>query len=368
MIHRNGSVALLVVRVVLLLLGFWSSGASAQAEGWQERSAWTVDENAFGYGLGESEGFDEFSGPLSDHGSTTARTRVEHLDVLEEHQDGESIVWSLRTFYDAVARPGGVGFQADALAKIALSSKSVEPVQFGAYGRISAATRSYRGLQIAYTGSGPAPRVVETSINLVFEGSLSHNYGLPPSEPFTEFEPLQFYDLQLSIVAMVGPSVDSEVYNEYGINITPPQRVSGQWAAVNRYPFRHEQATGALSGFPGMSQPGGFIVPISTSAGFLPVGADLDTAISISFHIVGVFAEDGDPARVLSLNAMNSLSFATEGPVFNLPEGFTVHAPDLGIIDNRYTVVPELRYADVMAIVCTCLALFRFSGNRRFGV
>ena len=44
-----------------------------------------------------------------------------------------------------------------------------------------------------------------------------------------------------------------------------------------------------------------------------------------------------DTETVASVNALNSLGFASTGPAFILPDGLTVNAPEIGIIDNQWT-------------------------------
>jgi hypothetical protein len=44
-------------------------------------------------------------------------------------------------------------------------------------------------------------------------------------------------------------------------------------------------------------------------------------------------------------NASNTLSFNTNGPAFAVPFGFTVHAPELSIFDNRW-IDPRLLIVD----------------------
>lgn len=54
----------------------------------------------------------------------------------------------------------------------------------------------------------------------------------------------------------------------------------------------------------------------------------------------------------------HTLSFPTNGPVFNLPDGYTIDSPDLGIVDNRFgseggSSVPE---PSTMALTASALA------------
>lgn len=59
---------------------------------------------------------------------------------------------------------------------------------------------------------------------------------------------------------------------------------------------------------------------------------------SVSMYINGRSSVSGygDSTTTASVNALNSLSFATSGPVFNLPEGFTINSVEANIVNNRW--------------------------------
>lgn len=69
----------------------------------------------------------------------------------------------------------------------------------------------------------------------------------------------------------------------------------------------------------------------------LPVGVPLAGAMSLSSS-TEVSAQGRAQAQV---DFLNTMSFALTGPVFDLPAGFTVNSPSLGIVDNRWIFAPQ---------------------------
>ncbi len=66
--------------------------------------------------------------------------------------------------------------------------------------------------------------------------------------------------------------------------------------------------------------------------------ADWQQAFQVNFRFggngnIGGFA---DTNAFADFDGFNSLSFATDGPAFILPDGFTVNAPELNIFDNQW--------------------------------
>lgn len=78
----------------------------------------------------------------------------------------------------------------------------------------------------------------------------------------------------------------------------------------------------------------------TTFGGALLPTIQLDSrgTFSVTFRLQGSATSSGFGTRLASatFNSFNSLGFSTDGPAFILPEGYTVNAPELGIIDNRW--------------------------------
>lgn len=61
----------------------------------------------------------------------------------------------------------------------------------------------------------------------------------------------------------------------------------------------------------------------------------------------------------------HTLGLPTGSPVFDLPSGFSVDSSELGILDDRFVVVPEPRdFAFVAGICCAGLVLWRRRGDK----
>ena len=78
---------------------------------------------------------------------------------------------------------------------------------------------------------------------------------------------------------------------------------------------------------------------IFTQPPTLSVMVDVNGLFGVTFRLSGVSAAlgYGDTSVNSNFLAFNSLGFSSTGPAFVLPEGFTVHAPEVGIVDNMWT-------------------------------
>ena len=76
--------------------------------------------------------------------------------------------------------------------------------------------------------------------------------------------------------------------------------------------------------------------------------ADWQQSFNVNFRFGGSGNIGGfdNTNAFADFDGFNSLSFATDGPAFILPEGFTVNAPELNIFDNRW-VDPRIDTAPV---------------------
>lgn len=68
------------------------------------------------------------------------------------------------------------------------------------------------------------------------------------------------------------------------------------------------------------------------------ISANVSQPIRVTFRLNGdaQTAGHGDAFANANYSADNSLGFSPTGPAFFLPEGFTVNAPEVGIIDNQW--------------------------------
>jgi hypothetical protein len=86
-----------------------------------------------------------------------------------------------------------------------------------------------------------------------------------------------------------------------------------------------------------------------------PLELYLETVASVS-------SLAGDAFNLSSqLSFLNTLKFATSGPVFNLPDGYTVTSSTAGISNN---VVPEASSLAFTALAVVLFALVRSFGRR----
>ncbi len=71
----------------------------------------------------------------------------------------------------------------------------------------------------------------------------------------------------------------------------------------------------------------------------LSVMVDVDGLFGVTFRLSGDSSAlgYGDTSVNSSFLAFNSLGFSSTGPAFILPDGFTINAPEIGIVDNMWT-------------------------------
>lgn len=111
-----------------------------------------------------------------------------------------------------------------------------------------------------------------------------------------------------------------------------------------------------------------------SSLGFtVPVGQVFSVRIQAFANGNTVLSIAGTPADehdTVSANAQgfsnfgSTIRFAHAGPVFDLPEGYTVNSPSAGIVDNQL-VVPEPATWSLVAVGAIALLARRGSGSRK---
>lgn len=109
--------------------------------------------------------------------------------------------------------------------------------------------------------------------------------------------------------------------------------------------------------FTGMGTPGqtSAVIPIGSTFTSGTHTVPVNTPVLIQLQLdtqVYTWATSGNSNTATS-DFQHTMSFALNGPVFNLPTGFTANSEDFGIVENRFTV-PEPR---VTALAGACLVL-----------
>jgi hypothetical protein len=190
---------------------------------------------------------------------------------------------------------------------------------------------------------------VLTSFNLHIDGSLSVGSFFTPSLSSDAQSQVQ--------VALYGP----------GAGVGPGTNVGGGFLALRS--DHGTPATGSgggafagLASSPSIASNGNVAFSMNFSSGnFMAplgvpfsVGMDLETSTSVFNDAIESF--------ITSANADfgGTLTFATGGPVFNLPHGFTVSSANADIIDNTFSPsVPEPSTAVLLAIGCGAILMIR---------
>jgi hypothetical protein len=98
------------------------------------------------------------------------------------------------------------------------------------------------------------------------------------------------------------------------------------------------------------------------TTGLIAVPVGVPIRISLSLYLAFNFGA-GAPAGIASFNGnfADTMSFATSGPVFNLPEGYTVNG--FGIVDNHFSV-PEPSGAILLVVFMGMLVFQRQAGRQ----
>lgn len=203
----------------------------------------------------------------------------------------------------------------------------VKDFEFGSTSRYNFGVGAFAsGIWSDFIVTGPAsPVSIPISVNLNIEGSTL-------------------------ALATTSPSGQSQAISSVQFNIRGNNQLFGgsySRTATNGI-VSSPVGTGLLSGFDGntdITSPS-FSVPVNT-----PFTIELQ--LSVSSNLSANFSE------IFTLNAntnfLNTVTFAPNGPVFNLPAGYTINSVDAGIVDNLY-VIPE-----ASSLVFTSLGFVMFA-------
>lgn len=108
--------------------------------------------------------------------------------------------------------------------------------------------------------------------------------------------------------------------------------------------------------------------PYTTTSFVVPVDEEfsvfLDLAVDARAGMEGETWGDGSVRAAAAF--ANTLSFPSDGPVFNLPEGFTASSEEAMIVDNRFVPEPSATAGSAAALAAVAaLALARRAPRRR---
>lgn len=119
-------------------------------------------------------------------------------------------------------------------------------------------------------------------------------------------------------------------------------------------------ANGLLSSFDGddLLTTGSFLVPLNTATTI-----ELQLRISLVSTLQATVAGEATGSAFFN----QTLSFSTDGDVFNLPEGYTANSVSAGIINNDYNAVPEPSTTAMLALASVGFVLWlrRGAGAQR---
>lgn len=158
---------------------------------------------------------------------------------------------------------------------------------------------------------GPGTGTVSVSINLYLDGFIFLTGSETPSAPF--------------------PAVSSGDVS-VGIFVSGSNVGSGQYSQSMRNSVITTESHGILSGFDGdgVIQSLTFDAPVNTPF-TLELSLGVNSGVGVAANQFAILASSTDFG--------NTLTFATDGPVFNLPGGYTLNSAGANISNN--SVVPE---------------------------
>lgn len=167
----------------------------------------------------------------------------------------------------------------------------------------------------------------------------------------------------------------AEIFFEIEIDGVPAGFGQASYAYNNGSPI--ESVDGLLIGHYGT---GGTIADsITSSQLMIPVGETFSVRVYVNAGADGLVTISGTPADEFdSVNGLGgavsdfstTVTFPTSGPVFDLPDGYTLNSPSAGIVNNRL-VVAEPRVAALLGFASVAALMGRMrrpQPRRRFSI
>jgi MYXO-CTERM domain-containing protein len=200
----------------------------------------------------------------------------------------------------------GYGVHAHAYSQI------ISPPVSGNYaaGAISTASATYSDMKV----NGPVGTMISTSLNMNLSGGLLYSSGADPGS--------------------IGDAETQAVISVY-VNGT----FVGTGGVYERFETQFGQYihdTGMLSAWDSGNT--GIVTPSFTVQSGVPFEVKL--ILTASSHTEVNFGSGGGGTAEANTGFSHTLAFALDGPVFNLPVGYTADSADAHIVDNSF-VAPE---------------------------
>jgi hypothetical protein len=220
---------------------------------------------------------------------------------------------------EASSLADGLGLHAHTSAQYVVIPPALGSFNFYTLFSNSRATLIFQDMVV----SGPAGGTVSTSLNLTLDGS---HFGSVTSDP----DGLAIADSTVNMAVSVNGVGVGDGHHEVSVDSS-----SNTIGTVGL----HMLANGI----------GNIVTPafnVQSGVPFL-VKLELDTQASVT----GEFSNIAGLTAAANTDFSNTLSFPLEGPVFNLPNGYTANSADAGIVNNSF-VVPEPGSLVLFALGC----------------
>jgi hypothetical protein len=188
--------------------------------------------------------------------------------------------------------------------------------------------------------SGPSSGTVNGTLNLLLEGSLA------ASANFANALGSSGSYAQISIGVGL-PGLGGNGGARLGAGAPPPNTL----ALTN---------SGLLLGY------GGGLLSLHVNSSSLPVNTPFSITLDLQSETLASYTVQGTGTAVVPISAegfsnfTNTFSFARSGPVFTLPDGYTVNSPSGMIVDNHF--IPE---PPVIALLAPVLSAWLWRSRRQ---
>ncbi len=228
----------------------------------------------------------------------------------------------------ARSEPGSLGVRAlvsvdNRSSAITLRSDAGVPPGGGSFFQTPAASAGFSTQDVRFealpgvVGGGTIP----VSLNLRLDG------GFTGSSVSTPGAGVGSSTMTLSLQGRFG-YVDRETHFQYGTFFSGTVVATSTGGLVT-----YGAGTGLLSGYTGGT------VDLTTSGFSIPLGVPVQAELRL--ELFGSATSAGGRLEGIDADFLHTLTFPTDGDVFNLPEGYTASSAGLGVADNGFAPVPE---------------------------